>query len=74
MFVNTNPKNERIAVLKRNESLSQLDDSDTNVFQKSLIDKYQHRPRELQSMCLAEFAARYVVKYERDDGECDYTH
>ena len=70
MFVNTNPKNERIAVLKRNESLSQLDDSDTNVFQKSLIDKYQHRPRELQSMCLAEFAARYVVKYERDDGEC----
>ena len=22
-------------------------------------------------MCLAEFAAKYVVKYERDDGECD---
>ena len=71
VFVNTNPKNERIAVLKSNESLSQLDDSDTNVFQKSLIDRYQHRPRELQSMCLAEFAAKYVVKYERDDGECD---
>ena len=71
VFVNTNPKNERIAVLKSNESLSQLDDSDTNVFQKSLIDRYQHRPRELQSMCLAEFAAKYVVKYEHDDGECD---
>ena len=38
VFVNTNPKNERIAVLKSNESLGQLDDSDTNVFQKSLID------------------------------------
>ena len=71
VFVNTNRKNERIAVLKSNESLSQLDDSDTNVFQKSLIDRYQHRPRELQSMCLAEFAAKYVVKYERNDGECD---
>ena len=71
VFVNTNPKNERIAVLKSNESLSQLDDSDTNVFQKSLIDRYQHRPQGLQSMCLAEFAAKYVVKYERDDGECD---
>ena len=71
VFVNTNPKNERIAVLKSNESLSQLDDSDTNVFQKSLIDRYKHRPRELQSMCLAEFAAKYVVKYEHDDGECD---
>ena len=69
VFVDTNPKNERIAVLKSNESLSQLDDSDTNVFQKSLIDRYQHRPRELQSMCLAEFAAKYVVKYERDGGE-----
>ena len=56
VFVNTNPKN---------ESLSQLDDSDTNVFQKSLIDRYQHRPQKLQSMCLAEFA-----KYERDD-QCD---
>ena len=71
VFVDTNPKNERIAVLKSNESLSQLDDSDTNVFQKSLIDRYQHRPRQFQSMCLAEFAAKYVVKYERDDGECD---
>ena len=71
VFVDTNPKNERIAVLKSNESLSQLDDSDTNVFQKSLIDRYQHRPRQLQSMCLAEFAAKYVVKYGCDDGECD---
>ena len=71
VFVDTNPKQERIAVLKSNESLSQLDDSDTNVFQKSLIDRYQHRPRELQSMCLAEFAAKYVVKYERDDDACD---
>ena len=43
---------ERIAVLK---SLSQPDDSDTNV-----IDRYQHRPRELQSMYLAEVAAKYV--------------
>ena len=72
VFVDTNPKNERIAVLKDNVSLSKLDDDDTNVFQKSLIDRYQHRPQELESMCLAEFAATYVVNYERsDDNECD---
>ena len=71
VFVDTNQKQERIAVLKSNESLSQLDDSDTNVFQKSLIDRYQHRPRGLQSMCLAEFPAKYMVKYGHDDGECD---
>ena len=67
VFVDTNPKNERIAVLKDNESLSQLEDGDTNVFQKSLIDRYQHRPRSLRDMCLAEFAATYVVNYERND-------
>ena len=56
VFVNTNPKHERIAVLKSHDSLSQLDDDDTNVFQKSLIDRYQHRPQQLNSICLAEFA------------------
>ena len=31
-----------------------------------------HRPQELQSICLAEFAATYVTKYEHKDGsECD---
>ena len=69
VFVDNNPKNERIAVLKDNASLSQLEDNDTNVFQKSLIDRYQHRPQQLSSMCLAEFAATYVVNYERND--CD---
>ena len=64
VFVSTNCKSERIAVLKEKISLSKLDDEDTNVFQKSLIDRYMHRPQELQSICLAEFAATYVTKYE----------
>ena len=71
VFVNTNPKNERIAVLKNNDSLSQLNDDDTDVFQKSLIDRYQHRPQQLNSMCLAEFAATYVVDYKPVDSMCD---
>ena len=71
-FVDTNPKSERIAVLKDKNALDQLQDDDTNVFQKSLIDRYQHRPREIQSMCLAEFAATHVTNYQhRDDSECD---
>ena len=67
VFVNTNPKHERIAVLKSHDSLSQLDDDDTNVFQKSLIDRYQHRPQQLNSMCLAEFAATFATDYKPDD-------
>ena len=69
VFVETNPK-ERISVLKSNASLSELKDDDTDVFQKSLIDRYQHRPQQLNSMCLAEFAATYV-NYKPNDSECD---
>ena len=71
VFVNTNPKHERIAVLKSHDSLSQLEDDDTNVFQKSLIDRYQHRPQQLNSMSLAKFAATYVTNYKPDDSMCD---
>ena len=35
VIVDTNPKNERITVLKDNPTLRELDDDDTNVFQKS---------------------------------------
>ena len=38
VFVDTNPKNERIPVLKDNASLSQLEDNDTK--RASLIDTY----------------------------------
>ena len=63
VFVDTNPKNERIAVLKNTQELEQLEDDDANVFQKSLIDRYQHRPQIVRSMCLAEFAATYITNY-----------
>ena len=74
MLIRTNPKQERIAVLKQSTALSQLHDDDTtDVYQKGLIDRYQHRPEELKSMCLAEFAATYVTKYHQpsDEIECD---
>ena len=64
VFVDTNPKSERIAVLKDSATLSQLEDDDTDVFQKSLVSRYMHRPQNLQSMCLAEFAATFVTNYK----------
>ena len=71
VYVDTNPKHERIAVLKNKTDLGKLDDDDTNVFQKSLIDRYQHRPDELCSMSLAEFAATYVTNYQCKDDTDD---
>ena len=64
VWVDTNPKNERIAVLKSTQELEQLDNDDVNVFQKSLIEHYQHRPQSIQSMCLA---ATYVTNYKKED-------
>ena len=69
VFVDTNPKSERVAVLKDNATLQKLHNDDTNVFKKSLIDRYQHRPPELQSMCLADFAATYVTDYRHKDDD-----
>ena len=54
-------------MLKNTQELEQLEDDDVDVFQKSLIDRYQHRPQTIQSMCLAEFAATYVTNYKKDD-------
>ena len=39
--------------------------------QKILIDRYQHRPQEIQYMCLADFAAKFVTNYHCKDIECD---
>ena len=65
VFVDTNPEND---VLKNTQELERFED---DVFQKSLIDRYQHRPQTIQSMCLAEFAATYVTNYKKDDDSDD---
>ena len=66
VFVDTNPRSDRVAVLKDYDALKELDD-DPNVFHKSLIDRYVHRPQSLESMCLAEFAATFVTNYKHTD-------
>ena len=56
-FVDVNSNKSRIGVLRKQEELEQLDYNDTNVFQKSLIGRYKHRPSSLDVMCLGDFAA-----------------
>ena len=53
-------------VLKCSSDLENLDDDDENVFQKS-IDRYQYRPSNLESMCLAKFSATYIIVYKCED-------
>ncbi len=67
IFVDTNPKKDRISVLKSRDDITKLDNDDTNVFQKSLIDRYQNRPAQLSNVCLAEFVATYSTDYKPKD-------
>ncbi len=54
LFVDTNPKKDRIGVLKPSSAIENLDDDDPNVFCKNLVERYQHRPIELANISLAE--------------------
>ena len=56
--IDTNPKKECITVLK-NLAFLQRDDND--VFCKSNIQRYIHRPPALATICLAEFVATYSM-------------
>ena len=60
IFVNTNPPEKRISMMKSSKKLENLEDGDENIFETSLIDRYVARPSNLEDLCLAEFAAWYT--------------
>ena len=46
--------------------LEKMHPEDTNVFASSIIDKFENRPDDLCSLCLADFASNYVSKKSDD--------
>ena len=63
VFLNTNTSDQRIGLLKPPQCLKAMDDNDENIFQKSLLDRYIHRPAQLENVSYAEFGANYTVIY-----------
>ncbi len=59
VFVSAEPRESRVRLLKPKEELENMDDDDENIFHGSIHDKYAARPDELESECLASFAANY---------------
>ena len=49
-------------MLKSLSNLEKMHRDDINVFACNIIDKYENRPDNLHSMCLADFASSYVSK------------
>ncbi|XP_070184330.1 uncharacterized protein [Littorina saxatilis] len=62
IFVNTSPPCQRVGLLKNSTMLEAMKDEDTDVTLTSLIDRYSERPKELENICLADFATSYDVR------------
>jgi hypothetical protein len=59
VFVNTNPPEDRVFLLKPQNVIDNLKDDEENIQASSLIDKYEKRPDSLENICLADFACWY---------------
>ena len=66
LYVPTGLKKNRTRMLKHLSVLEKMHTDDTNVFASNIVDKYENRPDELQSLCLADFASNYVSKTSTD--------
>ena len=71
-FINTNLPNNRIRMIKSKEELELLPDNSTDIFKKSIIDRYMDRPTcgkfaSLKTVCLAQFASLYYKKTSSDN-------
>ena len=73
-FINTDLPNNRIRMIKPKEELELLPDNSTDIFKKSIIDRYMDRPTctkfaSLKNVSLAQFASLY---YKKTSSEKDY--
>ena len=78
VFINTNPKECRVKIMKPMNIIKNMTDDDEDIFYLSISDKYAARPDFLENICLAEFAANYNTKKfktnEPEDVEHDITN
>ena len=73
VFISTSPPNERVRLLKKQTDLEAMDEEDTNVDSSNLVKRYSKRPKKLERISLAEWAAWYDTsgrkKPEQDPDE-----
>ncbi|KAH7957013.1 hypothetical protein HPB52_014328 [Rhipicephalus sanguineus] len=59
VYVPTCYREERRSLRKTNDELAKLSASSTDVRKPNIIQKYEARPREMDDVCLADFASKY---------------
>jgi len=65
-FVPTGLKKNRTRMIKPLSVLEKMKCEDTEVFAPNIVDKYENRPNQLESLCLADFASNYISKFTTD--------
>ena len=68
VFINTDSKESRDALLLPFSQLQKLDNDNEDVYCKNIIDRYAARPKHCENMCLAQFAVNYT--YNRGNENC----
>ncbi|XP_078342943.1 uncharacterized protein LOC144628684 [Oculina patagonica] len=61
-FINTSDPEERTFLLKTMDKLQELPDNSEDIESDNLIKRYQRRPKQMEELCLADFAAWYNCK------------
>ena len=73
-FIYTSHPDERIFLLKKLDKLKELPDNSPDIESDNLIKRYQRRPKMLENLCLAEFAAWFnCVRDKHADAATDET-
>ncbi|KAJ8050250.1 hypothetical protein HOLleu_03382 [Holothuria leucospilota] len=71
IFINTSSPEDRCYLLKPLSQISELPDN-SHVETDTLLKKYSRRPRTVENICLADFAAWYDFSFKDDDDEQRY--
>ncbi|XP_066925556.1 uncharacterized protein [Clytia hemisphaerica] len=81
IFANSNLPENRYRVCKSQDEISKMDENDTNVFKRNMLDRYLDRPTSscykrkypsLEHICYAEFMANYTLDSKNKEIENDY--
>ena len=59
VYINTNPADKRVRILKSKPVLQGMPNDSEDILQPGLIEHYILRPDDLENNCLAEFASMY---------------
>ena len=66
-FINTSDPDERIFLLKSMDKIKELPDNSIDIESDNVIKRYQRRPKQMESVCLADFVAWYNCKSESNE-------